>query len=420
MFGELINKFKKLSPNQWVRFSLWFIFFITILTFELFTIKYHLIPLVCFIVFSIFLLFYLIKFGKLYVNLCSFCYCALIIFCFVVTVFTTKNFDLYLISQLRYTLMLLVFVNFFINFNDLKRILFLLILSTIFLSGYYLFANWKEIFWIAQSPTGRIGEEFFGDVNYLSSLLAYGSVFCCIYMCLYKQKYIFNFIFIAVFFFLILRTGSRYPIFVLLISVIICLFFLLFKKHKLVLFSILAAIPFAFLILFKVPYFKNFSDRLLQLFSIFVSGKGDASAYSRIEFFFSGIDLWLNSFFVGKGSAYFILFSGYGYYTHSTIAELLCSFGIIGFGLFYFPLFYYWIKTFKRRKTKSFVCFNFFMIPIVIVVSFADVLFVNRFFYIMLALFSSVYYSDGFKAELSFETKFKPLGFCLRGLKNEQ
>ena len=112
-------------------------------------------------------------------------------------------------------------------------------------------------------------------------------------------------------------------------------------------------------------------------------GKVDTSFLTR--------SLWLDFAFTfgsknllfGLGADGFSIFSGVFTYSHSNISEVMCDFGLSGWILFYLPLVICFAKSFKILYSKRSFVVSFVLYYLI--VSFSNVFYYNKIYYIVLA-----------------------------------
>lgn len=387
----LDHKFKYI-----LKICCWFCFVILALSIQLLTMleTYHIIPVILTVVFGFFVFLYCILYGKFVFNTISIFYLFFLLYAFLVTLFGSKDFSTFYLTQLKLTILMVIVFNFCVNFYKPKIFLLLLIFLTIAISILFLVTSFQDIFALNKVPSeSRIGNTFFGNVNYLGGALGSGVFFISIYLCYYKKHFIPLILFSLFLVFLILRTGSRMPFIIAAISIIFSLFFLLWKKHKIILIILFGCLVAAFILIMTLPQFQSFSKRFLAIFEIALTGRSsEASANQRLSMQIVAIQFWLKKFFFGYGSSGFAKISSFGTYSHSTLSEILCDYGIFGFSLFYSPLLFFLFKSNKKSLSK--ICFLLFTLSQLIVMSLFGMLIYEKRFYIYIAIFASVFFHE--------------------------
>ena len=113
---------------------------------------------------------------------------------------------------------------------------------------------------------------------------------------------------------------------------------------------ILAVILIAILVylLEHVAIFSGISQRMVNMFEFYKTGKGGVSDLERTSFIKNGFSYWLQSPIWGNGlgsSVYYM-----GMYAHNNYIEILMSTGIIGVLLYYIPILKSFGQFIKKKK----------------------------------------------------------------------
>ncbi len=186
----------------------------------------------------------------------------------------------------------------------------------------------------------RIGDSLSGNVNVAGANFGIMSLFI-VFIC-NKEKKIYNWIVFGAVAAVMLLTGSKMTIIILMIDLI---YFIISSKDKiktLILVSVAGVV--LLVVVFKVPYFYNIIgyrivDMIYQLFGI---GPGHYSNSTNVRKIMiqEGFKFFINHPLFGGGEKYFGSLTSTIYaYSHCNYTEILCNFGLIGFGTYYMPLF---------------------------------------------------------------------------------
>lgn len=396
------NEFLENKSKYILKICCWICFVTLALSIQLLTMleTYHIVPVVLTVVFAFFVFLYCVLYGRFVFNTISIFYLFFLLYAFLVTLLGSKDFSTFYLTQMKLTVLMVVVFNFCVNFYKPKTFLHLLIILTIAISILFLVTSFQDIFALNKVPSeNRIGNTFFGNVNYLGGALGSGVFFISIYLCYYKRHFVSLTLFSLLLVFLILRTGSRMPFITAIISIVFTLFFLFWRKHKIILLVLFGALVAVFVLIMVLPQFKSFSKRFLAIFEILTKGaSSEASANQRLSMQFVAIQFWLKRFFFGYGSSGFAAISSFGTYSHSTLCEILCDYGIFGFFLFYFPLFFFLFRS--KKGSLSRVCFLLFAFSQLIVMSLFGMLIYEKRFYIYIAIFASIFFEENCKADM--------------------
>ena len=197
-------------------------------------------------------------------------------------------------------------------------------------------------------------------------------------------------------------TGSR-TFFVISLLFLVVLFWFRFKNHKLIYLISLGVLVGLAILFINLPFMVSYKQRIVASFDTFFgkASKVDTSTLQRTVYTDYGFVLGSKNLFFGYGAEGFSIYSGVGTYSHSNYAELLCNFGLFGFILFYLPLLIIFLRIFINQKIDKAFIFSFFIYYII--VSFTNVLYYKKIYYLVLSL---LYYLAFFDYEIM---KEKPL-----------
>ncbi len=138
-------------------------------------------------------------------------------------------------------------------------------------------------------------------------------------------------LFSLVAFYFVLLTGSVSAMLTSAIVFLVSVPFY-FKKHKLIVVAVEAVLVAAgVLIIFKVPAFSYFAERLNGMLSSlgFESGRGDGSFESRYKSIVVGLRIFLENPLFGAGNE--AVYRSYRTTAHNNFAQVLASYGIFAF-----------------------------------------------------------------------------------------
>ena len=191
-----------------------------------------------------------------------------------------------------------------------------------------------------------------------------------------------------------ITTGSR--TFILMIFVIILVFvYAKTKKHKAIFFIAISILFLLGMIVINLPIMTTIKTRIIATIeTIFgTASKVDTSTIERITWMDYAFALGGKNILFGLGSNGFSIYSGVGTYSHSNFSEVFCNFGLIGFILFYFPIFCCLFKTVisKKRGLSFVVSFVIYYL----IVSFSNVIYYKKIYYLILAFLFYLAFIDG-------------------------
>jgi O-antigen ligase len=274
------------------------------------------------------------------------------------------------LSTTVFSMILLLLVFYFYYSSSLSN-LFHFLLSLI--TGGFLFSVYFFLIYHADILSfnfSRIGD-YFTNVNRIGDSFAIS--FCATLLILFffsPKKWFWKTIlciFLGFFFVFSAFTGSKAAILLEIAAVLVCVFaWLPLKKRPWLIFFV----AFSFLLflgLIKIPAFSRFSD----MFS-FILGDStrDLSSSERLSMFAQGFFFFGQRPLFGYGIDGFLAISGFGKYSHNTVSELLCDFGIFGFVSYEAPLFYSLAKLNKKNKVSLGFGLVFLVIIVFLQVSF--------------------------------------------------
>ena len=116
----------------------------------------------------------------------------------------------------------------------------------------------------------------------------------------------------------------------------------------------IAAIFGVVYMIMTLPVFSGIASRYEYLFDFLSGGSGTSSEVKRFEFIEQGLQVFMQNFLLGAGTAsstYYL-----GVYSHNNFVEILMNSGLVGFVGFHFPYFiagYRYLKRPMRYKNNS-------------------------------------------------------------------
>lgn len=212
---------------------------------------------------------------------------------------------------------------------------------------------------------GRLGGGTDMNSNKLGILCCSAIILCLYFMSEYKGNKIFNIAKIAFYLFLILLTGSRKSLVMVLFAFIL---WSIIKGPKVFLTFIASGI-FVFILLYvilmKIPLFYNIIGHRFEAFFEFfeTNTTEDKSIIDRQALIEIGWQYILKKPWTGYGYDCFKTVSGLGwnggffYYSHNNYIELLFGGGILGFSLYYLSILYLLISLIKKVKWDNSIKF---------------------------------------------------------------
>ncbi len=306
-----------------------------------------------------------------------------------------------------------VFVPAFSIIADKNIALVLISVALFCFSVYFIYYYRDEIIHfreLQKKGIDRIGWDF-NNPNDISAMCAVG-ISSTLYLILFWKKKIKYVLLIALAAIGIVgfSTGSRTFI-VAIIVIALTLLFFRFGKHKLLFLILVAGTVVLLLVIINLPFAYTLKYRFQSFFNTLFtdSAKVDTSTLERMLWFDYGFAIGFKNIVIGYGVDGFAVYSGVGTYAHSNLAECICDFGIIGTFIFYAPLFILAHNTlvYKNKSSR-------YVIPIFIyylVVSFSNVFYYNKFYYLILAFMFYATYEHQEKV-----VKIKDLKTCVKNI----
>lgn len=353
------------------------------------------------IVLGILSILYCLLFKPIKINRVLFILVPFIIFAFFSTAIYSRKFGQWLTICLLYLSFVIFFITLFV-IRDANKVFLLISLSLFVFSLYYIFHyRPNKIFEALSSSTVRLGSDF--DNENAVALYSLIGVSSSLYVILFT-KYKFRLLFIPPILSLLvvgLTTGSKMFYLLFFIVVIIYLYFI-FRKHKLIYFTVVVASIFGFIGLLMLPFMTTIRDRLLSsIQTLFgTTNRADTSTIQRFVYMDYGFFLGTKNAFFGYGCGGFANYSGVDTYSHSNFAETICNFGVIGFSLFYLPLIIPIVFSYKYNIKDKQIIYAFTIFFIMLGISY--VFYYNKFYYLILAI---LYYLTFVKGHANIENE---------------
>lgn len=208
----------------------------------------------------------------------------------------------------------------------------------------------------------RIGTDTLGkywNANDIGRKLSIGVVLSLYFMLKTKGiKRVFYFVLSLVFLFIILMTGSRTALVIVVFSVGL-MFWLKAKKYRMLVFlALLGLAVIGFILIMKIPILYNIIGvRFETLIKEFMGQSANEGSFdTRQEMINLGVKWFEERPILGYGlnnfrELYFIE-TGINTYSHSNFVEILVGGGLVGFAIYYAIFVYMFMKLFKYAFFK--------------------------------------------------------------------
>lgn len=345
-----------------------------------------------------------IKFPKLMLLVLGF-----VVFAFIGTAYYSKDYR----GWISLVLLCISFYSLYLSFTIFKNKYFIIsIISMAFgLFGLVFICYFRNEFIHFSSiisAKSRLGPPF-DNANGVAAYAVVGLA-TSLYLVLFWKKKI-RYLFILPFLISCLvgiSTGSRSFLIIAVLFVLLFLYFAL-KKHKLIYLIALAITIVLFIVLLNLPFMQVIKDRIVAAFKTLlgIADKVDSSTLARENYIAYGFYLGSKNMLFGYGVGGFGLKSGLSTYSHSNFAEIICNFGIVGLILFYVPLIILLVKCFADRRVDKTFIISF--VVYYIVVSFTNVLYYKKIYYLVLAF---MFYISFYLPSLTTKRCKKQLTVC--------
>ncbi len=340
------------------------------------------------IVLAIFAFLYVIFKGRIVINYYILCMVLFMLFSVILTAFTTHTWETVRSILTLYSISC-VFFTCIINLKKPNFYIISLLIGFIVLSIWFVIDN-KDYF-LTFNFTDRIGDTF-GNLNTVGGMFALASTILFYYIFKHKKWYFLLLVVEVLFAILTAVTGSKSALVLFVLGFLINLYFLFGKKK--IIWYVITVIGFIalFIVILLLPPFEVIKDRFIDMFLTLFSGASyDLSTAQRYNMFIDGIYLWLKNIFFGNGSQAFSILTSYGTYSHSTVSELLCNFGLVGFILFYLSFF----KMITRKnKSRFYPLILSFSISFLLFGSIISVIYISKHIIIFGSLLAAISFLD--------------------------
>lgn len=224
----------------------------------------------------------------------------------------------------------------------------------------------------------RLGA-MFGDLNDVGLMITTGALFALYLSFVCKPLFVKASLWLLYFIFgaFVFLTGSRGALLVFGFGFIVAVYQMLWQKHKILFLTLVLVFVSLAIGLLYMPFMSDLRERIFGILgSIFSHGTiGDSSASKRLNMMFEAFEIWVKSPVLGHGCGSFAVLSNQNTFSHSTVSELLCSYGIIGAFFWIAPMVYYVTRGNLKAKTVARMFFIGFMFP----ASFSFVLIQSKF-----------------------------------------
>lgn len=231
--------------------------------------------------------------------------------------------------------------------NDVMKFQKAIIITGIISVTYLLYSEGANILLGGQ----RIGESLSGNVNTVGFNFGMISTIIMWFYC--KEKKTYKIILFLAFSVLMLITGSKKVLIVIIANL---LMYFWYERKKIsgwlkTVFILLVALY----LIFNVPYFYSIiGSRVEAMIETMLYGSSSAlyshSTEVRDEMIKEGFSLFLRHPIFGGGWNYFYAHTVYGYeYSHCNYIEMLCTFGIVGTTIYYRRHFHHISVALKNR-----------------------------------------------------------------------
>lgn len=320
---------------------------ILILSFMLPSFSYtslHNLPLLFVGLVCILIIAYLFKYKTFSMNKCI---SSMILFLLVIIISSMLN-DISQIKKTEFLLiiMCIILYEFISSNNHLIRSIYALYFGLTLFFIYFFIIYHKEILSL---DFKRLGSAF-GNVNAIGEYFMVGYLFG-LYLVIIRK----NFLLViptGIFIIFGFLTGSK-SFFLSLLLLSVCFIVMIFgrKKWYISLISIVSVI-IVILVLLNLPMFATMKKRIISMLNTLLGNNSsyvDMSTVERYNMIFEAFYLFTFKPVFGWGTNGFAINGSYATYSHTTITELLCDFGLAGFVLFIIPI----ICSFNRPKSSA-------------------------------------------------------------------
>ena len=308
---------------------------------------------------------------------------AIVAFLFIVLLSSILNGTIKQITRTEF-LLSIMFITFyeFISIDEFKnKSIFAVYIGLFLFLIIFLAVYFKEIISLDVERLGGI----FGNQNGIAQYLCFGYILNLHFA--FNKKYYLLLLPLPLFAILSALTGSKQVILIILLSTIAFIIMFFGKKRwywSLIL--IIVGVLFVFGTL-QLKIFSTLRHRIIamcqQLFNKGSNNSLDMSTIERYNMFFEGLYLFQFKPLFGWGANAFRYIGAYGVYSHSTISELLCNYGLFGFICFILPVLFSAFSTDSKNNDYK---LKTMLIIYVIVLYFISVAINSKVYYLMLAI----------------------------------
>lgn len=340
----------------------------------------HKIPLLFAGLLSLMIIVYLFLYQKIFIDKYII---SMLLFCLVILISSLIN-DPRQIEQTEFLLTALFIMLYeFMSAKDHKnKSIYSIYLGLCLFALYFFVSYFKEIISL---DIGRLGR-LFGNENAISQYFCLGYILN-LYLGITRKNYPLIMIlpFFAAFGAL---TGSK--LFLFMVAFVTIAFIIMFfgkKKWYLSVIIIVAVIVIGIGFL-QLSIFSTLRSRILAMFRLLTGNASslDRSTIERYNMFFEGIYLFTFKPILGWGSNGFALNGPYHTYSHSTISEILCDFGLFGFISFLFPI----IMCIFAKKNEKFDILKIMLIVFILATYMFAVAYGSKSYHISLAIICAI------------------------------
>ncbi len=278
--------------------------------------------------------------------------------------------------------------------KDIKMIMFSYCLAGAFLSLNFFITYGEEIFTLAQKAqvAERLGWEY-GNLNTIAQRCVFSFIICSYYLFFDKEigKWRIPAILdVVICFFVILFTGSRKALIVVIVAVSIM--FWQYSKTKSpitrIKYILIGAILIflMIIIIINVPIFAGYKERFIVLFETIIgsSSEDSVSDLKRIRYITEGFKFFSDNIIFGGGGICYS-YQLFGTYAHNNYIEMLVNFGITGFLVYYWGYIVIFINIIKSKSEDELNMLFLSLMCAILVIETGGVTYYNRYICIMLS-----------------------------------
>lgn len=395
----------------------YFLLVVTLVTLPLFTTRsgFTTITLVLSLATGLSIFAYIFFRGKLFFNYFVVLFAVFVIYAAIVTLIGSKSFSTLKSIITLYALGIAIF-QLCANTKNVHIIGIALLTGLLLFTGVFLvkFLPIAIKSLKSKEQLARLGEEF-GNLNYVGRNFALGSILCTCIACYKKKYYLFFLAGSLLCGVCTILTGSRGAYLMLGVGTLVPFFFIFPKKFRWIYLVAIVATVLVFIGVLQLPALKSLKDAMERAFNTITNtGRGETSTARRIQMFQDALYLWSKKAIFGYGAYGFASASSFGTYSHNSITEMLCDFGVVGFAIFYTPIV---LLLANLDKTRSKDNLYYISVTISIIVAF---LLAGSFFFVLyqdkiLIITLSVLFAYDFKLN-SEEERWLSFSFLEKGV----